>query len=938
MAATYNIQKPYVLTTLPRPLNRDSNGSAYAVGDVWGQQQGSKKRKRPELAVGIDGEAVNLYDVPSQRLITSYPVSPQSVFTCPPCSTRWRVAKSRDAARYTYISTRDPKAKISLFKDVLGASGDTTSTIVSKQVDHAQKLVHLSTTSTSGVDDAKFDLLAVADDGSVMCYQGEDLRKRWETSPEILRQDLASVNKGSRLQVELVQAALASDVIAGFFGGKEDAFSSLLRSKQEDISTQDMLVLITKATANGQATRHLHILGVVSSSEQVAGGRLVQIHTAPIPSSAGAADGPGNLRLDISTGSLMELQEGSLVTYDLSKSMIKVECALEVSDIQSFIRLSKSSVLAAKSETLDVYNPVYQSLQASAPLDLEPASKDATASPISLVAYFARLEIAVAMYGASLVAVQLEAPRTRGKKRRSEGLLIDSIGRGISQFRDHKRARPDAETASVSTSFSSNLPGSVSGKYWSDFTADVQRADELLAANDLVKFEELLAGKFGIELKPVSSAANGTSGCGKDEEVDQEQPKLPEWILPASRSEYRYFDRRWVLFAISRVFTLADAEEVASGETRLSCRLPQSNVLTMLIDAGHLTVSNLKSAFKDEARGIEDKDFVFGEELPQVLVQVDPVFELLLSYLSSTKLGAAELLTSVRLIMRSLELVQDPAKIAPKLLAFDSQVSEVPANPEDPTSVDQNAIGRELDCAVQELEAAEYFHLGDQSLIRGRGLSVAFGKLASCPRVSTIRVLRRSYKPEEILSLIYVLRMELVKDGWTTRYLDTTQLDKDDELDAPPDGSISLLSDLLCRCIDAVGPGGWLINDAIVAAGAGDHMDSADFLASLKLEVSAALEGVQEAVFLRGIVSEAVRYGHGVQKAEAEMGQKLRRGDGTTLVLQTSAMLPLGLKAKERISTEKIVSGGEVARRRKREVGHLLSQRVGAYSLERISI
>lgn len=63
MAATYNIQKPYVLTTLPRPLNREGNGSAYAVGDVWGQQQGSKKRKRPELAVGIDGEAVNLYDV-----------------------------------------------------------------------------------------------------------------------------------------------------------------------------------------------------------------------------------------------------------------------------------------------------------------------------------------------------------------------------------------------------------------------------------------------------------------------------------------------------------------------------------------------------------------------------------------------------------------------------------------------------------------------------------------------------------------------------------------------------------------------------------------------------------------------------------------------------------------------------------------------------------
>lgn len=63
MAANFNIQKPYVLTTLPRPLSHNGSGSIYAVGEVWGQQQGFKKRKRPELAVGVDGEAVNLYDV-----------------------------------------------------------------------------------------------------------------------------------------------------------------------------------------------------------------------------------------------------------------------------------------------------------------------------------------------------------------------------------------------------------------------------------------------------------------------------------------------------------------------------------------------------------------------------------------------------------------------------------------------------------------------------------------------------------------------------------------------------------------------------------------------------------------------------------------------------------------------------------------------------------
>ncbi|ROV89277.1 hypothetical protein VSDG_09084 [Cytospora chrysosperma] len=932
MAATFNIQKPYVLTSLPRPLNQQGEPS-YQVGDVWGQQQGSKKRKRSELAVGIDGEALNLYDVPSSRLITSYPIPPQSVFTCPPVSTRWRIAKSKDVSRYTYISSRDPKPKITLFKDIIGASGDTTSTSLTEKVDHAPKIVHLSTTIPVTSADANekgtvSDLIAVAEDGTVMCFQGEDLQKKWQTSPEILRQDLAAVPKGSRLQVELVHAALATDVIAGFFGGNQDAFAALLHTAQDDVSSLDTLVLVTKTTGKGTASRHLHILGMVSSDSQ-ANGRLVQIHSSPIPASTLASSGPSALRLDIGSGSLMELQEDALVTYDLTSTVIKVDSTLQVPAVKSFLRLSKSSVLAAKSDSLDVYNPIFQSLQASATIDLNAAGKGPSSLAFSLVAYFARLEIAVAIHGASLVAVQLEAPRTRGKKRRAEGLLIDSLGRGISQHKDGaKKQKTPTESAF------SNIPGSVVGNYWSEFTTDTQRADEMLAANDLAGFEELLAVKFGIQTKPADANT-----------VDQDQPKLPDWVWPVTRSDYPSADRRWVLYAITRVFAWDDAPKSGADQTRLSCKLPEGNLLNCLIDAGYLTISNIKSAFKDELRDIDDIDFVLGEQVPQVLVQADPLFELLLSYLSSTKLGAVELLTAIRLIMRSLELVQDPTKIAPKLLTFESQKSDGVDPDDGAIDADQTAFGHELDRLEEELEVTEHY-LGDESIFRARGLSVAFGKLGSCPRVSTIRTLRRSYKPEEILSLIYVLRMELVKDGWTTRYLDTTRLDEDDELEAPPDGSISLLADLLCRCIDAVGPGGWLINDAIVAAGAGDHMNSADFLASLKLEISAALEGVQEAVFLRGIISEAVRYGNQVQRIEQEAGQKYRRGDTTTVLhghgakatAGDSAVLPLGMKAKERISSEKIISGGEIARRRRREVGQLISQKVGAYSLERISI
>jgi len=64
MSPRFTLQNPYVVASLPRPIDH-SNGR-YVVGDVYGGAPGSKKRKRSELAVGVDGEGVNIYDVGSR--------------------------------------------------------------------------------------------------------------------------------------------------------------------------------------------------------------------------------------------------------------------------------------------------------------------------------------------------------------------------------------------------------------------------------------------------------------------------------------------------------------------------------------------------------------------------------------------------------------------------------------------------------------------------------------------------------------------------------------------------------------------------------------------------------------------------------------------------------------------------------------------------------
>lgn len=58
---TMSTQSADTLITLPRPLG--SAEGQYQATTVWGWENGSRKRKRSEIAVGIDGEGVNIYNV-----------------------------------------------------------------------------------------------------------------------------------------------------------------------------------------------------------------------------------------------------------------------------------------------------------------------------------------------------------------------------------------------------------------------------------------------------------------------------------------------------------------------------------------------------------------------------------------------------------------------------------------------------------------------------------------------------------------------------------------------------------------------------------------------------------------------------------------------------------------------------------------------------------
>jgi hypothetical protein len=65
MSAAFSIQQPVVITALPRPVIQSTGG--YMISDVYGGVEGQRKKKRAELAIGIDGEGVSIYNVRSKR-------------------------------------------------------------------------------------------------------------------------------------------------------------------------------------------------------------------------------------------------------------------------------------------------------------------------------------------------------------------------------------------------------------------------------------------------------------------------------------------------------------------------------------------------------------------------------------------------------------------------------------------------------------------------------------------------------------------------------------------------------------------------------------------------------------------------------------------------------------------------------------------------------
>jgi hypothetical protein len=716
----------------------------------------------------------------------------------------------------------------------------------------------------------------------------------------------------SEFHIEYALSGSTAEFNEGLFKNRPEVFSALPKSTDSQV---ELVVLISKSLGQNVENRHLIVLAAVSGSSSASADvqHLVPLDIVPITSIASQDNDESPIyQVDVQSGLLLQLQQGAIGVYDLTGAVPKLKSTVEAENAQTFVRLFKPFILASSLDSIGLYNYQYRSIHSKASLDWSEISTDGeTPRSCQLISYLRSQDTVVALVENILVTIQVEPPKNPGKQRK-EGLLIDSIGRGTGLEVPSKKMRCEA-----SSEFNKLVPGTLTSDYLVQFQAETEAADRLLANNDLTKWEDVLRRKFNVPKKS-TGLPNGDNKTLEGSEAQE----LPEWEW-LSGSSYAAVDRRWIIYAITQVFSvdIKKVDETTRPELRLV--LPESNVTTYLVVAGHLTLSNLRTAFRDELAPEASDNRAVAGDLIRSLADADLSLTLLLNYLQATKLGEVELLLAIRSLMLSMDLIPEGKMDATKLLT---------SEPHADNSGKDDDIEMDLDDLERKIAVTEHY-LGDDSSSRSRGLTLAFTKLWRLPAVSTVKALRTTVSTEDIMSLIYLLRVELLRGAWTSLYIDPTSFDSEGN-EPPPDGVIALIADLLGRCLDAVGAGGWLFNDAISWA---DKAEASDFLTALRLEVTAALEGIEEAVFLNGILGETVRFGNAAQK-----GGAARASQNKSILFQVenreSKLLPLGLKTKSLPTREKVVSGGEVMQRSVREMGHLISQKVEAYSLEKLSI
>ena len=805
------------------------------------------------------------------------------------------------------------------------------------------------------------DLLCIYENGELRCLTENLGTELWRASLSdvIGRNDLGQEEKTKEM-VEYVTTVDANKVHEGLLSKRHDV-QTLLRD--DSSHTPSLLLLVTRQLDRRSKIKqermiYLSIVQSAASDSHQTGqfGRLIYPVMATVLSTPSddlqSSNSNSLFAMDFTSGQLRLLKDDNVTTYDLNGTtpVLLSKLPFHQRKASSFINITPSLVMCASQKVLKVYDATYNTLQASnymdnlsdAPSERNPESsqdQDLTLysnSSIKLLSYFRRSGLAVAFSDGNMVAFQIEGvPRKYDGHlvRADNSQLIESIGRGVNssepQVGSLERLAREGNVQEFEVIFSKEV-GIVIGEVSSNSSSTAQTAHSPrrnMAPSEVNGWELI---KDDPDIPALErSGINGGSQKSKTKVVDM-LPQEWEWPNPGDKNDYlatAVAKQSLVDIALAVIFGRARTNSDTNGQgslllkrgqpSKLMFRFFPPNVVHWLLQSGSISKLRIERVLDQHNNGNNIGGPLANGELIRAFLDYDPSFNWLLSLLSSpVYLDSSEIVHAVKYLVcsfRSATGSQDFEVYSHS----DGNQHLVNGGLEDAVAQEQSAAEEELNIALWALES--------NTGIKEQALSLALTKLNTFSPSLITQALRTELSKDEIIEVVQLLRMQLAGGGWISLYhyaFEQVDLAVDHE---PSEQHITIISNLLNCALDSIGIGGWVFGDPL--AEEREMLD--DLIPSLKSEISAALEGVEEATYLKGIMDQFLLYSRSVSAASFKR-------ELPTLRPEALAMLPLSLKAEEDVPKSKTLPDGTVLERSVRDIKRLKSMQIGEYTRESI--
>lgn len=880
--------------------------------------------------------------------------------------------------------------------------------------DSDRKIVHLGTSvdarsksSSQTESETGPHLVAVFDDGNVYGWT-ESLAETSVLDGKSYLGHASKVWKATLVSLEQARR--------GILKGRDD-----LVGKVEGVGGSEILVILggehgAITSCKGMMMLYIfHFDSIAEDAATVSSGksRLSLLQSVPVSETENVVGSLSEFWFDKSISTMFQRSEKGnwLVTYDLSNGTASRRDQIKLDKrVKSIRPLSSGAVAIVNGNLLSVIDTKYASALACGPL--EDALKDKhrhkstknafTPAQAQLLTYFSSMGIVVALHGRNLVTFRTGANSSdaRNQKRTFRGTLADAVAHGSEMRRKRKHASKN-ESAGPIARLGDVLYEQPLGKDWLAATADL---DEMIEAGNTDGVDRLVCETLGVKME------------------DQQELYLND---PPSK-------RLHIQFLLSKFFSLDKTTQTSPmGQHGVTAKIFPIKTMSWLAMNGVLTHHEIDMALKRYG-AMQVVETLRPCAMIEALYNFDRSLQtLVFLFASSLVLSPVEVACAIKFALHVLQQAHDLSN------SGNTNVKRTSAEPNDVEQMD-------LDPIHSDLASSEGAGPTD-ALVRARspspepGADVAhdahaliqhcLSRLHSTPQSALQAALTTALPlPSDLLALTEYLRLALARDGWFSRYLDSSAAKTSSSQERLPDAKrvecetdsyegpeksmfalapapIGATASLLNAAIDTLGTGGWLLQPMLPASSSrpptstggekgaiGDangktttaiastipfpapaavEATAGTTLSHMRAEISAALEGVEEAAYLAGMLGEILLYSKTVPKLPAQEQQQIStslspngisalslvkassKSKPITVIADTTThvgdnALPLGLKASSMHSGGGVMldapdmfsvsGGGEVKLRSQRDVGRLKSMRVGKHTFERIII